>query len=241
MTDVDDARRHELARNLRTVHDRIAAAADSAGRAADEITLVVVTKTYPASDVVALVELGVTDVGENRHPEAARKRDEAGEAAAGLRWHFVGGLQTNKAAAVARYADVVHSVDRPRLVDALDGGAQRAGRHVGVLVQVNLEGRDDDPVGRAGAAPGEVLELAARIAQAQALTLEGVMAVAPLDADPDDAFARLAEIAASVAAAHPGATAISAGMSGDLEAAVRHGATHVRIGRSVLGERPPLG
>lgn len=241
MNEADDLRRDELARNLRAVRDRVAAAADSAGRATEEITLVVVSKTYPASDVVALAELGVTDIGENRHPEAARKRDEAGDAAAGVRWHFVGALQTNKAAAVARYADVVHSVDRARLVDALDRGAQQAGRTLGALVQVNLEGRDADPVGRAGAAPGEVLALAERVAAAEALTLEGVMAVAPLDADPDEAFARLAEIAASVAAAYPGATAISAGMSGDLEAAVRHGATHVRIGRSVLGERPPLG
>lgn len=240
MTDTHDARRDELARSLRTVRDRIETAAAMAGRAPDEITLIVVTKTYPASDVALLADLGVTDVGENRHPEAARKREEAGDPAAALRWHFVGALQTNKAAAVARYADVVHSVDRPRLVDALDRGARQAGRTLGVLVQVNLEGRDDDPAGRAGAAPGDVLGLAAQVDAAEALRLEGVMAVAPLDADPDDAFARLAEVAASVAAAYPRATAISAGMSGDLEVAVKHGATHVRIGRSVLGERPPL-
>ncbi|WP_370619235.1 YggS family pyridoxal phosphate-dependent enzyme [Mumia sp. Pv 4-285] len=235
------ARHDELAHNLAEVRRRIADAAGAADRAPEDVRLVVVTKTYPASDVVALAELGVTDVGENRHPEAARKREEAGAPAAVLTWHFVGGLQTNKAAAVARYADVVHSVDRPRLVDALDRGAQAAGRRLEVLVQVNLEGHDDDPGGRAGASPADVLALADRIAATGALTLRGVMAVAPLAVDPDDAFARLAEIAASVAAAHPGATAISAGMSGDLEAAVKHGATHVRIGRSVLGERPPLG
>lgn len=235
------ARREELAHNLAAVRRRIADAAAGAGRAPDSVTLVVVTKTYPASDVVDLAALGVTDVGENRHPEAARKRDEAGQKAAGLRWHFVGALQTNKAAAVARYADVVHSVDRARLVDALARGAVQAGREVEVLIQVNLEGRDDDPVGRAGADPGDVLALAERVDAAAGLVLGGVMAVAPLGADPDPAFARLAEISASVAATVPGATAISAGMSGDLEAAVRHGATHVRIGRSVLGERPPLG
>lgn len=235
------ARREELAHNLASVRGRIADAAAEAGRAPDSVTLVVVTKTYPASDVVDLASLGVTDVGENRHPEAARKREEAGEEAAGLRWHFVGALQTNKAAAVARYADVVHSVDRPRLVDALAKGAAQAGREVEVLIQVNLEGRDDDPIGRAGAGPGDVLALAERVDAAERLVLGGVMAVAPLGSDPDPAFARLAEISASVAATFPGATAISAGMSGDLEAAVRHGATHVRIGRSVLGERPPLG
>jgi pyridoxal phosphate enzyme (YggS family) len=234
-------RRAELSRNLASVRRRVDDAAAQAGRTPDEVTLVVVTKTYPASDVALLAQLGVTDVGENRHPEAARKREDAGEGAAGLRWHFVGGLQTNKAGAVTRYADVVHSVDRPRLVDALAKGAVQAGREVEVLVQVNLEGRDDDPVGRAGADPGEVLALAGRIDSSDGLLLGGVMAVAPLGADPDPAFARLAEISASVAASYPGATTISAGMSGDLEAAVRHGATHVRIGRSVLGERPALG
>ncbi|KAA1423468.1 YggS family pyridoxal phosphate-dependent enzyme [Mumia zhuanghuii] len=239
--ETSSARHDELEHNLAKVRRRIADAARAAGRTPEDVHLVVVTKTYPASDVVALADLGVTDVGENRHPEAARKREESGAAGAALTWHFVGGLQTNKAAAVARYADVVHSVDRPRLVDALDRGAQAAGRRLGALVQVNLEGHDDDPQGRAGASAEEVLALADRIDATDALTLQGVMAVAPLGADPDDAFARLAEIAAQVAAAHPGATAISAGMSGDLEAAVRHGATHVRIGRSVLGERPLLG
>ncbi|MFD1826606.1 MULTISPECIES: YggS family pyridoxal phosphate-dependent enzyme [Mumia] len=234
-------RRAELAHNLASVRQRIAAAATEAGRAPEDVTMVVVTKTYPASDVAHLAALGVTDVGENRHPEAARKREEAGEAGAGLRWHFVGGLQTNKAGAVARYADVVHSVDRPRLVDALARGAALAGREVEVLIQVNLEGRDDDPVGRAGADPADILALAGRIDAADGLVLGGVMAVAPLGADPDPAFARLSEISASVAASYPGATTISAGMSGDLESAVRHGATHVRIGRSVLGERPALG
>ncbi|KHL19141.1 hypothetical protein CLV56_0223 [Mumia flava] len=238
---MSDERRSELAANLERVRGRITAAAEAAGRDPAELTLVVVTKTYPASDVALLAELGVTDVGENRHPEAGRKRDEAAEAGARLRWHFVGGLQTNKANAVTRYADAVHSVDRLRLVTALESGAAAAGRRIDAYVQVNLEGRDDEPAGRAGAAPADVRSVADAIASAEHLRLAGVMTVAPLDADPDDAFARLSEVAAEVRAEHPGAVAISAGMSGDLEQAVAHGATHVRIGRSVLGERPALG
>lgn len=230
-------RRDQLAAGLASVGRRIEAAAQAAGRSPASITLVVVTKTFPAADVQLLAELGVTDVGENRHPEA---RDKAAAVAAPLTWHFVGGLQTNKARAVAGYADLVHSVDRERLVDALADGASRAGRHLDCLVQVSLDppGAAD---GRSGAKVDEVPALTDQIAAAEALRLRGVMAVAPLAADPARAYARLAEVAASVQAAHPTALAVSAGMSGDLEAAVAVGATHVRIGRAILGERPPNG
>ena len=230
-------RREQLAQSLAAVRRRIAAAAGAAGRDASSITLIVVTKTFPASDVELLAELGITDVGENRHPEA---QDKAAEVTAGVTWHFVGALQTNKARAVARYADMVHSVDRERLVDALSDGANRAGRDIDCLVQVSLD-PPDAAAGRAGAPPDEVPALAARVAAAEGLTLRGVMAVAPQAADPATAFARLASVAAAVRAAHPAATAVSAGMSDDLEAAVAAGATHVRIGRAILGERPPLG
>ena len=202
--------------------------------------LVVVTKTYPTSDVAVLGRLGVTDVGENKHPEAEHKFDEVGSDGSDLTWHFVGAVQTNKAAAVARYADVVHSVDRVRLVRALAKGAQKAGRVIDVLIQVNLEGRDDTPGGRSGVDPVDIEELAAEIEASPTLRLRGTMAVAPLGGDAAKAFAALREQTVALQERHPSATIMSAGMSGDLEAAIAAGATHVRIGRAVLGERPPL-
>jgi pyridoxal phosphate enzyme (YggS family) len=196
---------------------------------------VVVTKTYPASDVDLLAGLGVTHIGENRHPEARDKRAESARAE-DLVWHFIGGLQTNKARAVAGYADVVESVDRERVVIALSRGAYAAEREVRCLVQVDLE--EDSRAERSGCRPGDVPLLADAIVAAEGLVLGGVMAVAPLGAEPGRAFAALAEVAARLVADHPTATTVSAGMSGDLEEAVRAGATHVRIGRAVLGERP---
>lgn len=228
-------RRAELAANLAEVRARIDAACRAAGRDPAEVALIVVTKTWPADDVRLLADLGVRDVGENRDQEAAPKA--AACTGLGLRWHFVGQLQTNKAKSVVRYADVVHSVDRPHLVRALAAAADAAGRRVGCLVQVRLE-----PVeGRGGAAPGDVLSVADQIDGSPALDLLGVMAVAPLGEPPEPAFARLAEVAAAVRREHPAATWVSAGMSGDLEAAVAAGATHVRVGTAVLGRRPPLG
>jgi uncharacterized pyridoxal phosphate-containing UPF0001 family protein len=154
-----------------------------------------------------------------------------------VRWHFVGQIQRNKAASVAGYADVVHSVDRPSLIAALARGAVRRAAPLGVLVQVNL---DASQAGRGGAGPADVLPLAERVAAQPALDLLGVMAVAPLGADPDPAFARLAEVSRVLSGAYPGATWISAGMSGDLESAIRHGATHVRVGSDLLGSRSGL-
>lgn len=228
-------RRDELAANLAYVRARIAAAAQAADRPPADVSLVVVTKTWPADDVRHLAALGVTDVGENRDQEAAPKH--AACAQLPLRWHFIGTLQRNKARSVAGYADVVESVDRVSLVDALDHAAQASQRDLDVLLQVSL----DEAPGRGGAAPAELAGLAERVAGSARLRLRGVMAVAPLGADPDEAFARLAGLAADLRAAHPGADVVSAGMSGDLEAAVRHGATHVRVGTAVLGRRPALG
>ena len=193
--------------------------------------LVAVTKTWPASDAALLRDLGVTDLGENRDQEARRKAEEV----YGVRWHFVGGVQTNKARSVASYADVVHSVDRPELVDALSAGAERAEREVTALLQVSLDGDG----ARGGALPEDVPALADRTATAPGLRLGGVMAVAPREVDPAAAFARLAEVAVALRADHPGATTVSAGMSGDLEQAVLAGATHVRVGTALLGSRPP--
>ena len=230
------SRAEEIAGNLARVRGRIADACAAAGRAADEVTLVVVTKYFPASDVRLLADLGVTDVGENRHQEAAAQAEEC--SGLGLTWHFVGGLQSNKAAAVAAYAGVVHSVDRRKLVAPLDrGSAERAGGGaVDVLLQVSL-----DPPGtehRAGAAPDDLGDLATAVEAAEHLRLRGLMAVAPLGEDPADAFGRLAAVRQDFVGRHPAATWLSAGMSGDLEQAIAVGATHVRVGTAVLGSRP---
>jgi pyridoxal phosphate enzyme (YggS family) len=238
-------RERELAANLEEVRERIRLAAVAAGRSADEVTLVAVTKTWPASDVRLLAGLGVTDVAENRDQEARPKHEACADLP--LRWHFVGQLQRNKARSVASYADVVQSVDREALVAVLDRAAGEHGRVVDVLVQVGLADVPDGstPAHRGGADPREVLALAGLVAASPSLRLAGLMAVAPLGpdgapADPRPAFARLAALASEVRAAHPSATVVSAGMSGDLEEAVAAGATHVRVGTAVLGGRPPL-
>jgi hypothetical protein len=228
----DAVRREELAQGLAAVRARLADACRSAGRPASAVTLVAVTKTWPASDVALLRDLGVTEMGENKDVEAARKA----AAVTGVRWHFVGQVQTNKARSVASYASVVHSLDRVRLADALAAGARRASRQVDVLVQVSLDG---DP-GRGGARPEDVPALAAHAAGLEGLRVAGVMAVAPLGGDPRPAFDRLVAVGERLREEHPGAEVVSAGMSGDLEAAVAAGATHVRIGTALLGHRPPL-
>ncbi|WP_343952973.1 YggS family pyridoxal phosphate-dependent enzyme [Nonomuraea longicatena] len=224
----------EIGANLKAVEARIAAACQAAGRGRAEVTLVAVTKTYPAEDVRILAGLGVRDVGENRDQEAAVKAREC--AGLPLRWHFVGQLQTNKVRSVVAYADVIHSVDRPRLAEAISREAVRAGREVTCLLQVAL---DDDP-GRGGVRPADLPALADAVAAAGGLVLGGVMAVAPLGEEPGKAFARLAEISRSVRERHPGAAMVSAGMSGDLSEAVACGATHVRIGTALLGRRKPF-
>jgi pyridoxal phosphate enzyme (YggS family) len=230
----DSPRREELALRLAEVRRRIAKACDAAGRDAGEITLIAVTKTWPASDVRLLSELGVTDVGENRDAEAAPKAAQCADLV-GLTWHFIGQLQTNKCPSVVRYAGVVHSVDRLRLVQALGRAARRSGRVIEGLIQVSL---DDDPA-RGGASAREVPALAEALEAEAGLVLGGVMAVAPLGMAPADAFARLLDSAAAVRAVRPAATVISAGMSGDLETAVAAGATHLRIGTALLGDREP--
>jgi pyridoxal phosphate enzyme (YggS family) len=229
-------RSEQLARGLARTRERIARACVDAARDPAQVHLVVITKTFPASDVIALARLGVTDVGENRHQEAAPKFAEVVAAGITVVRHMVGQIQTNKAAALAEYADVIHAVDRPKLVRALDAGLVKHHRTARALIQVSL----DDAPGRGGADPAAVCDLADEVASTTALTLAGVMAVAPLGADPDVAFGRLAEIAAQVRSSHPHAWWVSAGMSGDLEAAVRHGATHLRVGTAILGTRPPL-
>jgi len=229
----------EIAASLAALQARIGAACQAAGRPADAVTLIAITKTFPATDIRILSSLGVRDVGENRDQEATPKAAEVADLRNRLTWHFVGQLQTNKAGSVARYADVIHSVDRLRLVTALGAAARKTGRPLRCLVQVSL---DDEP-GRGGAPAGQVLTIADAVAGQAGLELGGVMAVAPLAAGavpggPLTAFYRLAEIAALVRARYPDAVMISAGMSGDLEDAIAAGATHVRVGTALLGGRP---
>ncbi len=229
----DSPRREELAARLADVRCRIAKACAAAGREPGDITLIAVTKTRPASDVRLLSELGLSDVGENRDAEAAPKAAQCADL--NLTWHFVGQLQTNKAASVVRYARVVHSVDRLRLIRALGQAARRAERVIDGLIEVSLDG---DPA-RGGAPADEVPALAEALEAEPGLVLGGVMAIAPLGMAPADAFARLLDSAEAVRAVRPSATVISAGMSGDLEAAVEAGATHLRIGTALLGDRGP--
>jgi PLP dependent protein len=237
----------EIAANLAAVDARISAACAAAGRDAAEVTLVAVTKFRPASDVLHLLRLGQRVLGENRDQEASAKAAEVAaelaDAASDPRpeWHFIGQLQTNKVKSVVSYSDVVESVDRLSLVAALDKAAVRADRRIRAFVQVNLDPEAArDGSGRGGAHPDEVLELADAVAGSAALQLAGLMAVAPLGAPPGPAFERLAALAAELRGAHPDAVSLSAGMSGDLEAAIAAGATHVRIGTALLGGRPQL-
>jgi len=230
------ARRSELESSLEVVRERIERACRAAGRDRRDVTLIAVTKFFPASDVRLLAGLGVRDVGENRDQEAREKLADPAVVDLGLTVHFIGQLQTNKAASVVAYADVIHAVDRARLVASLERAARAASRRLRVLVQVSL----DDGPGRGGVAPEDAADLASAIAQTSSLDLAGVMAVAPPGGDPDVAFGRLREVADGIRAEHPEATWLSAGMSGDLEAAIHHGATHLRVGSAILGSRPTL-
>ena len=237
-----DARLEQLRERLTAVRQRIDTAVAAAGRQEHPPRLIVVTKFHPAEDVRRLAALGITDVGENRDQEAAEK--SAALRGLDLRWHFIGQLQSNKAKSVVTYAHAVHSVDRPQLASALARAMaseqDRTGRApLDCFIQVSLDG--DAGGHRGGALPADVPALAGQLAGAKGLRLAGVMAVAPFGADPAPAFEKLAEISARLTADHPGASGISAGMSQDLEVAVRFGATHLRVGSDILGPRPALG
>ncbi|MDP9117381.1 MAG: YggS family pyridoxal phosphate-dependent enzyme [Actinomycetota bacterium] len=241
MVDQDHQRRAELVEGLAAVRTRLFEACSVAQRDVRSVTLIAVTKTYPAADAATLVELGVRDLGESRDQEAAAK---VGQVRARLdlrdlddgvpRWHFVGRLQSRKSRSVAGYATAVHSLDRVTLVADLAAAVARLDRRpLEIFVQVSLDG---DPQ-RGGAAAADLLPLADETASRPELRLRGVMAVGPLGMDPDRAFAELEEISARLRTQHPTADAISAGMSTDLEQAVAHGATHVRVGSALLGLR----
>lgn len=232
----------EISSALSSVRERLAAACAAAHRDNDAVTLLPVTKFFPASDVAILYGLGCREFGESREQEASGKVDElAGTLdSADVRWHMIGHLQRNKAKSVVRWASSIHSVDSARLVNALQTAVARAvddgfrSSALDVILQVSLDG----DVHRGGVERDDVSELADLVAGADNLRLSGLMAVPPLGADPDAAFADLQEIHDALVQQHPGATELSAGMTGDLEAAVRHGSTCVRVGTAILGSRP---
>ncbi|MCX4095231.1 YggS family pyridoxal phosphate-dependent enzyme [Nocardia sp. alder85J] len=233
------ARAAALGTALTGLLDRIAAACRAAGRDPAAVRLLPVTKFFPASDIDILYQLGRREFGESREQEAAAKVDEL-SGLSPIRWHMIGRLQRNKAKSVARWAAVVHSVDSERLATALDQGVSAA-RDAGhrdaalrVLLQVSL---DRDP-GRGGVVPTELAALADQVERCENLQLAGLMAIPPLDSEVEAAFARLAGIHARLRAAHPAATELSAGMSGDLEVAIAHGSTCVRVGTALMGARP---
>ena len=236
-------RKDELAQNLAKVERRIADACAAAGRGREEVTLIVVTKTYPASDVRILSELGVRHVAENKDQDAAPKAAECSDLP--LTWHFVGQLQTNKVRSVVGYADLVQSVDRARLVTALSKEAVRQERELGCLIQVALDADESGRGERGGVGPDGIEELGESIAAAPGLRLDGLMTVAPLTGPyagrEPAAFERLMDLSTDLRRDHPAANMVSAGMSADLEQAVAAGATHVRVGTAVLGVRPRLG
>lgn len=222
-------RQVELAANLADVEARIEAACVVAGRERDEITLIAITKTWPAQDVARLIDLGLRHFGESREQEGHAKWADVRDLhplADQTTWHFVGRIQRNKAARISEWADVIHSVDRSALIAPLSR------THPAVLIQVAL----DSSLDRGGIEPEQVPVLAEQVLAA-GLTLRGVMAVAPLHADPRPGFDLLVRIRDELVRTHPSATWVSAGMSGDLEAAIAAGATHVRLGTSILGSR----
>ncbi len=240
MNEPDDGRRAaEIVAALGTLRSRLAAACAQAGRDPQAVRLIAVTKNRPAGDVAVLARLGVVDLGESKDQEARAKVAELAEVpdVPALRWHLVGRLQTNKARSVVGYAHAVHSVDRSKLARSLASAVaeHRPASPLDVFVQLSLDG---DPE-RGGVAADGLAALADEVAGYPELRLRGLMAVPPMGEDPDAAFARLAEAAARVRADHPEADALSAGMSADFEAAVRHGATHVRVGTALLGRRSP--
>ncbi|CAN5134783.1 YggS family pyridoxal phosphate-dependent enzyme [soil metagenome] len=229
----------ELAERLDAVRSGVSAAIKEAGRDEAEVTTIVVTKFHPVSLVRDLFDLGVRDFGENRHQEARAKAAELSDL--DLRWHFIGQLQSKKARQAREYASAVHSLDRDSVIDALANSVDSAGDTdvppLDVFVQLNLT---DDP-GRGGVSDAELERTVERVAEASALRLLGIMAVAPIDAEPREAFARVRAASERVASLVPTARFISAGMSGDYREAILEGATHLRIGSAITGNRPTPG
>ena len=219
-------RKAEITRNLQEVKERINAAAKSVNRDPAEINLIVVTKTFPISDIEILRELGESNFGENRDQEAGPKAELISAT-----WHFQGQIQSNKIKSICQWADVVHSISNEK--EILKFG-QSPRKHQ-VFLQVSLDGQE----GRGGASPAELSQLGDLVNESNNLDLLGLMAVAPLGIEPMKAFADLAQINQGFVGQYPNSKFLSAGMSGDFETAIKYGATHIRVGSSILGSRSP--
>lgn len=222
-------RKAEIAANLDAVMERIASSANQVGRSPEEIKLIVVTKTFPISDLNYLYQLGVRDFGENRDQEA---REKVGQLPSDIRWHFQGQIQSNKLKSITNWASYIHSIDQLKYAKVVSGFAENDRKSI--FLQVSL---DQIPESRGGVDPAKLHQLASEVLQLPNLHLLGLMAVAPLDEDTNLAFARLAQIHTDFLKNFPDAKYLSAGMSGDYELAISHGATHLRIGSSILGNR----
>ena len=214
----------EIAQNLAKVRERIAKAAASSDRNLEEITLIAVTKNFPVSDAQILYELGIRDMGENRDEEGARKSEQL---PADISWHFQGQIQSRKIKSIASWADVVHSLDS--LSHAEKFAALVEGKPMEFFLQINLEPERED---RGGIAPNALEEFMNQLKIKTEIVPIGVMTVAPIDQDPTRSFLKLAQLG-KVAKVEK----LSMGMSGDFEAAIAAGATHIRVGSSILGSR----
>ena len=212
-------RLEQIEHNLKDVRNKIAAVADH------EVTLIVVTKKFPVSDVQFLNQLGVRDFGENRDEEGAQKSE-----AVPATWHFQGQIQSNKLKSITRWASVIHSLDDERHFQIIE----KVGPHrLSIFLQVSLDGAHH----RGGAGLEKLYQLGRLVDTSQRHTLAGLMTVPPVEMDPHDAFAQLRTIHQDFLKEFPEAKSLSAGMSGDYEIAISHGATHVRVGSSILGTR----
>ena len=226
------SRKDQILSNLESVKEKISAAAQAAGRAPSEITLIAVTKTFPVSDLEILYELGVRNFGENRDQEAAPK---VGVLPADITWHFQGGIQSNKLKSISNWASVIHSVDKFKYAQMISQFS--VGKTKEIFIQVSL---DTLPQSREGVDPADLMQLAEQIMSLPNLQVKGLMAVAPLDQPTEQAFVRLQQIQQKFIQLYPAASSLSSGMSGDYELAISLGATHVRIGSSILGNRSPI-
>ena len=226
------SRKDQILSNLESVKEKISAAAQAAGRSPNEITLIAVTKTFPVSDLEILHELGVRNFGENRDQEAAPK---VGVLPADITWHFQGGIQSNKLKSISNWASVIHSVDKFKYAQMISQFS--VGKTKEIFIQVSL---DTLPQSREGVDPADLMQLAEQIMSLPNLQVKGLMAVAPLDQPTEQAFVRLQQIQQRFIQLYPAASSLSSGMSGDYELAISLGATHVRIGSSILGNRSPI-
>jgi len=222
----------EISANLEKVNEQIKSAAASVNRLSDDITLVAVTKTFPVSDIEILYSLGIRDFGENRDQEASAK---VGLLPKDVRWHFQGQIQSNKLKSVTSWASYIHSVDQLRYAQMISDYS--AGNEKPIFMQVSL---DKPPQSRSGVNPSELLELAGAISALPGIRLQGLMAVAPVNSPAEQAFAELEDIRSDFLSTFPDAKSLSIGMSGDYQIAIKYGATHIRIGSSILGIRSPI-